>query len=638
MPHPPSVTPCNANNISATPNRHEPTNPRTHHLAALSPYHPSVDCVAGYFSKTPGTACAACAIGYYTSTSGGVGCSECLRPRTTSGLGAVACDACRDDSFLATTFTAKAERKYTPCEGDEQTDREPCCECPQGALCIQEGGTSVETMLIRRDYYRYTERSTQVLECDTDHACRPHTNSTDYSEENRYCAEKYKGPLCASCTDGAFRDSFTSECMDCEEVSVFQKYLVALIAIVLILLYAMGYCILSTEAYQDWYEEYEETILGIQNYATMFFITWQIIVNLQEVHEAKGGASYPDLFRHITAALEKIVSLNFIEIIQFDCLVRGSNYSHKLFATTLLPLVVGALVLIYEIIKWAFCGGKLFRGILFKWAIVAIYFLLPVITIIISRSFDCTGFDDGEGHLDRYLAADMQLDCESNEYKFMRNYAQVMVVCFPFGVPFFLWFIMYTRRDEIMQRETREGGDELSSLSFLFGLYAPNFYWMSVMDLARRLALSSFLLFMTPAYQILVALTISITFTVACRELRVFYEGHLDLVYYICGWETVLSALALLFMDAQAKGDFKISQDLVSFVLITTNAGVVLLIVYSTDRIRHARSEETVAKVPPQSPPPHYHHFHRRRRHHHNHRCYDHHVFVHLTSNSCSRN
>lgn len=148
-----------------------------------------------------------------------------------------------------------------------------------------------------------------------------------------------------------------------------------------------------------------------------------------------------------------------------------------------------------------------------------------------------------------------------------------------------------------MRRETRDGDDELSGLRFLFGLYAPDFYWMSVMDLARRLALSSFLLFMTPAYQILVALTISITFTVACRELRVFYEGHLDLVYYICGWETVLSALALLFMDAQAKGDFQIPQDLISILLIATNVGVVLLIIYSTDRIRFARSEETVAKL-----------------------------------------
>ena len=211
------------------------------------------------------------------------------------------------------------------------------------------------------------------------------------------------------------------------------------------IIYAVCYCILSTEAYREWYEEYEETILGIQNYSTMFFITWQIIVNLQEVHEAKGGASYPDFFRNITAAIEKLVSLNFIEIIQFDCLVRGSNYSHKLFASTIIPLAVGVLVLLYELVKWGCCGAKLFRGTLFKWVIIVIYFLLPVITIIISRSFDCTSFDDGEGQLDWFLAADMQLDCESDEYRFMRDYARFMVVCFPFGVPFFLWCLMYSR-------------------------------------------------------------------------------------------------------------------------------------------------------------------------------------------------
>ena len=184
-------------NHSTNPRTHEPANARTHEFTdpqptTAPPHHPSIDCVAGYFSKTPGTACAACAIGYYTATSGGVGCSQCLRPRTTSGLGAVVCDACRDDSFLATTFAAKAEKRYTSCAVDEQTDREPCCSCPMGTLCIEEGGTEVETMLILRDYYRYTEGSTQVLKCDNEYACRPDMNSTDYSDENRYCADKVR--------------------------------------------------------------------------------------------------------------------------------------------------------------------------------------------------------------------------------------------------------------------------------------------------------------------------------------------------------------------------------------------------------------------------------------------------------------
>ena len=52
-----------------------------------------------------------------------------------------------------------------------------------------------------------------------------------------------------------------------------------------------------------------------------------------------------------------------------------------------------------------------------------------------------------------------------------------------------------SRRAAIASRETLTGGPELSSMSFLFRNFAPSFgWWMPVLDLYRRLALSSLLL------------------------------------------------------------------------------------------------------------------------------------------------
>ena len=46
-----------------------------------------------------------------------------------------------------------------------------------------------------------------------------------------------------------------------------------------------------------------------------------------------------------------------------------------------------------------------------------------------------------------------------------------MVVVVPIGVPLTLFTLMWHKRTEIQERQTRRGGPELKYLSFLFRLY-----------------------------------------------------------------------------------------------------------------------------------------------------------------------
>ena len=56
------------------------------------------------------------------------------------------------------------------------------------------------------------------------------------------------------------------------------------------------------------------------------------------------------------------------------------------------------------------------------------------------------------------------------------------------------------------------------------------------MDIIRRLALTSGLLVISdPTTQLVVALAVSVSFVVAFREWKPFYEAETDTVVYMCG-------------------------------------------------------------------------------------------------------
>ena len=71
---------------------------------------------------------------------------------------------------------------------------------------------------------------------------------------------------------------------------------------------------------------------------------------------------------------------------------------------------------------------------------------------------------------------------------------------------------------------------------FLFRLYHPEYWYLPVVDIVRRLVLTSGLIVIKdPTIQLLVALAVSIGFIMVFRELKPFYELETDLLAYVCG-------------------------------------------------------------------------------------------------------
>ena len=94
-------------------------------------------------------------------------------------------------------------------------------------------------------------------------------------------------------------------------------------------------------------------------------------------------------------------------------------------------------------------------------------------------------------------------------YRLIRMYAAVNVLIWPIGVPLALLMMLHSQRRRIEGRRTRRGPPNLKALAPFFRLYDKRAWWLSIVELVRRLSLSCLLALFDPAHQLLVALWIS---------------------------------------------------------------------------------------------------------------------------------
>ena len=79
-------------------------------------------------------------------------------------------------------------------------------------------------------------------------------------------------------------------------------------------------------------------------------------------------------------------------------------------------------------------------------------------------------FDNGDGTFDRFMSVDMSIEAKGPRYEAIVLYAWIMVALWVIGIPLALGALLYARHDEILDRETRFGGEELAYLAFFIRL------------------------------------------------------------------------------------------------------------------------------------------------------------------------
>ena len=169
------------------------------------------------------------------------------------------------------------------------------------------------------------------------------------------------------------------------------------------------------------------------------------------MHQFKGGNGYPSLFRKFVHILEIVIGLDLVrfsptlssrplapsparspihptppppppflqfELLHLDCVIRNSDYTVKLFATTLTPLALLVLALLWELgYKLRYGGGRiLYNGPAMAYSMIIIYFVLPATSQIIMKSFFCQEFDDGSD-----VASFMQVSVHANPLQHLKH-------------------------------------------------------------------------------------------------------------------------------------------------------------------------------------------------------------------------
>jgi len=200
-----------------------------------------VDCPAGRSNaggtSLGATSCQPCDIGQFQAKPGQPSCKACPSPMTTKRNGSVSCDACLRSYFWNTYYE---ERNFDRTREDDEDQCARCCErceeiCADEDDCVKcdEAGARLEALEVKAGFWRRTNRSLDVYQCDLDDACR----GTSSTVEKNQCAKGHRGALCGACdAQKRFRyDPMKNRCVRCSQFSEMAKFL-ALVVVCFLLL------------------------------------------------------------------------------------------------------------------------------------------------------------------------------------------------------------------------------------------------------------------------------------------------------------------------------------------------------------------------------------------------------------------
>ena len=281
--------------------------------------------------------------------------------------------------------------------------------------------------------------------------------------------------------------------------------------------------------------------------------------------------------------------------------------------STLFPLAYTALMVVVQCIFWfvltpadqkddkdptkkKFMGGPMVS------AFMLLYYFLPTISSTICVAFTCRSFDMGDGNSYNVMAADFRIECGeigsnnqdewTDEYREINNYAFIFLFVYPLLTPLLLLLLLYTHKEHIMNRYSRSGDraedgvaiHTMDAVYFLIENYHPDFWYFAVVDMYRRLLLTS-LTYMFDYWseytadedKKLFSLCLSILAVVLYREIGPFWEVAGDVLTYVCGWTIVLCVISLLLMNNEASLEH---QYIISAMLILINIGILFFAGY----------------------------------------------------------
>ncbi|CAM9106040.1 unnamed protein product, partial [Hapterophycus canaliculatus] len=257
-------------------------------------------------------------------------------------------------------------------------------------------------------------------------------------------------------------------------------------------------------------------------------VVWQILT----VFPSITGVEFPPAYSRFLSWIG-VVNLDVGHIFTASCILPAVSFYHRLLLTTLTPLVLAAvLVLTYWMAKrrvgLGSAGVLAARAAWSRHMAAGLLLTFLVFTSTSTMAFKTFPCDNEAVRGESYLRADMSLSCDSNEHRFFRIYAGIMIVVYPVGIPLLYAFILWKNRHSLNPRvgavvgpvdgemsmsgrslgggpdtleeklERRRQDPNLVPSMFLWKDFGPDLYYYEVIECGRRILLTGVLIFFPP--------------------------------------------------------------------------------------------------------------------------------------------
>lgn len=402
-------------------------------------------------------------------------------PGTTSRNGSTQCTLC-----AAGYFQKELHR-------EPATDARACLPCPASARCA--AGSTIETIVLRRGFWRLTNRTSDVRPCaggSVSAACLP--NGTV-----GVCAEGHEGPLCALCvaTDKYFEDGACVDCPDRSRVAILACCTVALMVLVAVGAAAVTYLVDRRKRPRTHALQLRARYLVTRCIALVKRLglraKLKVLVSFYQVAtvvDSTYSVMLPEVYYRWTDAFRFIGEIDWTGIaLPSKCLLGGYEYQMIVRATapiicTLVVLLV--LVLLHTVppmlnrtkarlqsslsgtaqTQWPMrqeeeSGGL--RALLFDgvrggvlsslpFMLLITYAFVPSVTASVFRTRSCIGYgvDDATGEERFFLRSEPSIECYGAEHDRLTSLMWVFIGIWPIGSVLLFALLLRLVHNDIM--------------------------------------------------------------------------------------------------------------------------------------------------------------------------------------------
>jgi len=456
-----------------------------------------------------------CSVGEYQPLAGADACKRCE----------VGQDSL--DGSAACTFCASGY--YRPRADSPAVECRPCSTL-RGITCGPN--STVATLELEEGYWRHSIIATRTYRCKADGAWTPCIGGANASDKgDGYCADGYRGPRCEVCDGPAYSkhfDTLSASCKDCGNVTT--RTVIVACSVLLVLLAGFGLAAMIRRL-----DGAATMLRGIRKAQVL----WRAAGMRYKIKSLVGFyqcvSAVPSVYNVVPpVGLEEYT--RWIDLLELPSELENIFIASACLGDYQERVLLGSFwpILVILALAAGFTGWEVWQGCqlqsgrsslrpacavakaglqhVLPLALGLTFLVLPSTSTRIFRTFSCERIEYGDDEMRRYLAADLALSCDTDDYEATYNTAIATLFVWPVAMPLFYAVLLWASRDAFRTGISTPLSEATAYLSADYHLAT---FWWEPLEMCRKLTVTGWVLLIradAEQARVVVALCVSITF------------------------------------------------------------------------------------------------------------------------------